>query len=68
MISATPDMLKMKKVPIFVVGGVGRFSIEDKDATIQEYLNHLRVYVTGTAKVEDIPEPKFSASLKATVP
>ncbi len=58
---ATPTMIKMEPLPMFVCGGPGKLGAEDKQAAVDEYVNHLRVYVSESLK--ELPTPRLTASV-----
>ena len=60
---ATPAMLGMNRLPLFLAGGPGAVGEEGRAAMIQEYVAHVRCYVGGTLKPEEVPEPVFSRSV-----
>ena len=47
-----------------VCGGPGKYEEEDKQVLVDEYVNHLRVYVTESLEV--LPEPRLTASVNLT--
>jgi NAD(P)H dehydrogenase (quinone) len=62
---ATPVFCGMETLPMFVIGGtLGRKSEEERQVGVNEYINHLRVYVTGS--LETLPSPSMSASVDLT--
>lgn len=62
-IIATPKFLKVKALPVFLAGGSGRWSEEEKEIAIAEYINHLRAFVLEDIDPNSIPTPKLTASL-----
>lgn len=62
--TATPGMLGMLSLPMFIASEPGRRTAKERAAMVQEYVAHLRAYVTGSVDQEDIPEP----ALTLTVP
>lgn len=62
---ATPSMLKMDTLPMFVCGGPGKFApdSEEKQALVEEYVNHLRVHVLETITAEAASPPSLTASV-----
>ena len=62
-ISATPKFLKVKALPVFLAGGSGRWSAEEKEIAIAEYINHLRAFVLEDIDPNSVPTPKLTASL-----
>jgi hypothetical protein len=56
-------MLKMKILPLFLVGGTGRFTPEDKEETAREFIRHIRAYVSGTLDPASVQSPKYSATV-----
>jgi NAD(P)H dehydrogenase (quinone) len=61
---ATPQMINMDTLPMFVCGGPGKYGEEQKQILVDEYVNHLRVYVTGS--LEALPEARLTASIDLT--
>ena len=62
-IIATPKFLKVKAVPVALAGGSGRWSEEEKEIAIAEYINHPRAFVLEDIDPNSIPTPKLTASL-----
>lgn len=61
---AIPAFLHMEALPMFVVGGPGRFSAEERDAAAVEYVTHVRCFVSGTLDPDTAPKPKLSVTLR----
>ena len=58
---ATPSMIHMDVLPMFVCGGPGKFSEEDKQEAVGDYLNHLRAFVLQS--LDTPPAPRLTASV-----
>jgi len=58
---ATPTMIKMDTLPMFVCGGPGKLTPENRQVAVDEYVNHLRVHVLGS--LDTLPPPTLTASL-----
>lgn len=62
---ATPKMINMDTLPMFVCGGPGKYSEDDRQILVNEYINHLRRYVSNTLDV--LPPPRLTASVDLIV-
>lgn len=60
---ATPAMINMETLPMFVCGGPGKYE-EERQIMVNEYINHLRKYVSNTLDI--LPEPRLTASVNLT--
>lgn len=60
---ATPSMLRMEPLPMFVCGGPGKYGQKEKKILESEYIDHLKVYVLESVTAEDVSRPSLTASV-----
>lgn len=59
---ATPGMLKCVRLPLFIAGGPGPLDKAKRAAMVQEYVDHVRCYVSRSLNPEDLPKQVLSAT------
>ena len=60
---ATPGMLKCTRLPLFIAGGPGKFDDTTRAKMIQEYVDHVRRYVSRSLSPADAPKQELTASV-----
>ena len=64
---ATPGMLRCVTLPLFIAGGPGKKSAEERDSMAREYVAHIRCHIARSLSPTDVPAPALTASIRHSV-